>query len=160
MRIAINNSKLDISEIDTTKKLAGDFINYLKKGSFVCLYGEIGVGKTTFVKHFINTYQIYKNLEISEVTSPTFSLMNEYLVGDILINHCDLFRIKNNKDLTNLGLFENIEDKILIIEWPKLIKKKPKNRIEIYFYYKKNFFSRQLKIKKYGRCKSYAFLKK
>ena len=61
MHIAINNSILDISNINTTKKLAEDFINHLKKGSFVCLYGEVGVGKTTFVKHFINAYQRYRN---------------------------------------------------------------------------------------------------
>ena len=143
MRIAINNSKLDISDIDTTKKLAGDFINHLKKGSFVCLYGEIGVGKTTFVKHFINTYQIYKNLEISEVTSPTFSLMNEYVIGELVIKHYDLYRVKQIEELDNLGLFEEKDD-INIIEWPAILKSYKIKIIKFDFSYSENFENRNL----------------
>ncbi len=160
MPTATKSSFLDISKIKNLERITSILSSKISNGDTILLYGDLGVGKTTLSRILINRLQKKNKKKITNVTSPTFSLMNEYLVGDILINHCDLFRIKNNKDLTNLGLFENIEDKILIIEWPKLIKKKPKNRIEIYFYYKKNFFSRQLKIKKYGRCKSYAFLKK
>ena len=147
MRIAINNSKLDISNIDTTKKLAEDFVNHLKKGSFVFLYGEIGVGKTTFVKHFINTYQIYKNLEISEVTSPTFSLMNEYEIGELVIKHYDLYRLKSKSEINNLDLFDINNNTITFIEWPELVdKKKLLNNVDLIFSYENNLDNRFIKI--------------
>jgi len=147
MRIAINNSKLDISDIDTTKKLAEDFVNHLKKGSFVFLYGEIGVGKTTFVKHFINTYQIYKNLEISEVTSPTFSLMNEYEIGELVIKHYDLYRLKSKSEIKNLDIFDIDKNTITFIEWPELVyKKKLLNSVDLIFSYENNHDNRFIKI--------------
>ncbi len=147
MRIAINNSKLDISDIDSTKKLAEDFVNHLKKGSFVFLYGEIGVGKTTFVKHFINTYQIYKNLEISEVTSPTFSLMNEYEIGELVIKHYDLYRLKSKSEIKNLDIFDIDKNTITFIEWPELVyKKKLLNSVDLIFSYENNHDNRFIKI--------------
>ena len=147
MHIAINNSKLDISNISTTKKLAEDFINYLKKGSFVCLYGEIGVGKTTFVKHFINAYQKYKNLQITNVTSPTFSLLNEYQIGELIIKHYDLYRLKSKSEIKNLDLFEINNNTITFIEWPELIdKKKLLNNVDLIFSYENNLNDRFIKI--------------
>ena len=71
--------------------------------------------------------------------------------------HYDLFRLKNEHEITNVGLFENIEQNITLIEWPELIKKKPLNRIDIFFEYEKNMNSRILKIKTYGRLKEYEF---
>ena len=147
MRIAINNSKLDISDIDTTKKLAEDFTNHLNKGSFVCLYGEIGVGKTTFVKHFINTYQKNKNLEISEVTSPTFSLLNEYEIKELVIKHYDLYRLKSKSEIKNLDLFDIDKNTITFIEWPELVdKKKLINNVDLIFSYETNLDNRFIKI--------------
>ena len=147
MHIAINNSKLDISNINTTKKLAEDFINYLKKGSFVCLYGEVGVGKTTFVKHFINAYQKYKNLQITDVTSPTFSLLNEYEIGELIIKHYDLYRLRSKSELKNLDLFEMSKNIITFIEWPELIdKKKLLNNVDLTFSYKNNLDNRFIEI--------------
>ena len=147
MHIAINNSKLDISNIDTTKKLAEDFINYLKKGSFVYLYGEVGVGKTTFVKHFINAYQKYKNLQITDVTSPTFSLLNEYEIGDLIIKHYDLYRLKSQSEIKNLNLFDKKNNTITFIEWPELVdKKKLLNNVDLIFSYENNLDNRFIKI--------------
>ena len=147
MRIAINNSILDISNINTTKKLAEDFINHLKKGSFVCLYGEVGVGKTTFVKHFINAYQRYKNIQITEVTSPTFSLLNEYQIGELIIKHYDLYRLRSESELKSLDLFEMNKNTITFIEWPELIdKKKLLNNVDLTFSYKNNLDNRFIEI--------------
>ena len=147
MRIAINNSKIDISDINTTKKLAEDFTKHLKTGSFVCLYGEIGVGKTTFVKHFINTYQKYKNLEISEVTSPTFSLLNEYEIEELVIKHYDLYRLKSKSEIKNLDLFDIDKNTITFIEWPELLdKKKLLNNVDLIFSYENNLDNRYIKI--------------
>ena len=60
MPIAIKNSKLDISSEETTKELAKQLSNYLKGGEIIFLYGEMGVGKTTFVKYLINQFFIIK----------------------------------------------------------------------------------------------------
>ena len=83
MPIAIKNSKLDISSEETTKELAKQLSNYLKGGEIIFLYGEMGVGKTTFVKYLINEFQIKKKLQTTEVTSPTFNLLNEYEIDDL-----------------------------------------------------------------------------
>jgi len=147
MHIAINNSKLDISNIDTTKKLAEDFINYLKKGSFVCLHGDVGVGKTTFVKHFINAYQKYKNLQITDVTSPTFSLLNEYEIGELIIKHYDLYRLRSKSEIKNLDLFDINNNTITFIEWPELVdKKRLLNNVDLIFSYENNLDNRFIKI--------------
>ena len=121
MPIAIKDSTIDITSEKLTKELAKEFTKYLKGGEFVFLYGEMGVGKTTFVKYFINEYQKINNLTQTEITSPTFSLLNEYQVKDIRIKHYDLFRINRKKELNNLDIFEKDNKLITLIEWPQLI---------------------------------------
>ena len=121
MPIAIKDSTIDITSEKLTKELAKQFTKYLKGGEFVFLYGEMGVGKTTFVKYFINEYQKINNLIQTEVTSPTFSLLNEYQVKDIRIKHYDLFRINSKEDINNLDIFEKDNKLITLIEWPQLI---------------------------------------
>ena len=121
MPIAIKDSTIDITSEKLTKELAKEFTKYLKGGEFVFLYGELGVGKTTFVKYFINEYQKINNLTQTEITSPTFSLLNEYQVKDIRIKHYDLFRINRKEDINNLDIFEKDNKLITLIEWPQLI---------------------------------------
>ena len=121
MPIAIKDSTIDITSEKLTKELAKEFTKYLKGGEFVFLYGEMGVGKTTFVKYFINEYQKINNLTHTEITSPTFSLLNEYQVKDIRIKHYDLFRINRKEDINNLDIFEKDNKLITLIEWPQLI---------------------------------------
>ena len=121
MPIAIKDSTIDITSEKLTKELAKEFTKYLKGGEFVFLYGEMGVGKTTFVKYFINEYQKINNLTQTEITSPTFSLLNEYQVKDIRIKHYDLFRINREEDTNNLDIFEKDNKLITLIEWPQLI---------------------------------------
>lgn len=121
MPIAIKDSTIDITSEKLTKELAKEFTKYLKGGEFVFLYGEMGVGKTTFIKYFINEYQKINNLTQTEITSPTFSLLNEYQVKDIRIKHYDLFRINRKEDINNLDIFEKDNKLITIIEWPQLI---------------------------------------
>ena len=147
MRIAIKNSKIDISSEETTKELAKELSNYLKGGEIIFLYGEMGVGKTTFVKYLINQFQIKKNLQISEVTSPTFNLLNEYYVDDLSIKHYDLFRLKDKLELKNLDIFENNKNVITLIEWPQLINKEKLNKtIDLIFNYENELNNRSVKI--------------
>ena len=121
MPIAIKDSTIDITSEKLTKELAKEFTKYLKGGEFVFLYGEMGVGKTTFVKYFVNEYQRINNLTQTEITSPTFSLLNEYQIKDIRIKHYDLFRINRKEDINNLDIFEKDNKLITLIEWPQLI---------------------------------------
>ena len=147
MPIAIKGSKIDISSEETTKELAKDLTHYLKGGEIVYLYGEMGVGKTTFVKHLINQFQKNKKLHITEVTSPTFNLLNEYVINDLVIKHYDLFRLKDESEITNLDLFENNQNTITLIEWPQLISKnKSIKTIDLIFSYENELNNRSVKI--------------
>ena len=128
MPIAIKDSKIDISSEETTKELAKDLTHYLKGGEIIFLYGEMGVGKTTFVRYLINQFQKNKKLQITEVTSPTFNLLNEYDINDLVIKHYDLFRLKDKSEIKNLDLFENNQNTITLIEWPQIINKKSQLR--------------------------------
>ena len=148
MPIAIKDSTIDITSEKLTKELAKEFTRYLKGGEFVFLYGEMGVGKTTFVKYFINEYQKINNLTQSEITSPTFSLLNEYQVKDIRIKHYDLFRINNKKEAENLDIFETDNKTITIIEWPQLIADTKKIKfIKLTFSYSNDLLNRSVEIK-------------
>jgi len=147
MPIAIKNSTLDISSEETTKELAKELSNYLKGGEIIFLYGAMGVGKTTFVKYLINEFQIKKKLQTTEVTSPTFNLLNEYGVDDLSIKHYDLFRLKDKSELKNLDIFENNKNAITLIEWPQLINKEKLNKtIDLIFNYENELNNRSVKI--------------
>ena len=121
------------------------------------MYGEIGVGKTTFARLLINNYEKEKNLKVSEVLSPTFNIVFEYDVKKFTIKHYDLYRLKNDSDIKNIGLFEDLEQTITLIEWPELIKEKPSNRIDLFFEYSDNMIERSLIIKTNGRLKIHEF---
>jgi len=147
MPIAIKDSKIDISSEETTKELAKDLTHYLKGGEIVYLYGEMGVGKTTFVRYLINQFQKNKKLHITEVTSPTFNLLNEYDINDLVIKHYDLFRLKDESEIKNLDLFENNQNTITLIEWPQLISKnKSIKTIDLIFSYENELNNRSVKI--------------
>tara|TARA_B100000427_G_C15425618_1_gene558333 strand:+ start:269 stop:715 length:447 start_codon:yes stop_codon:yes gene_type:complete len=148
---------MKISSIKNLEKLSNNIKKKILIGDTILLYGEIGVGKTTFARLFINNFEKHKKLKKSEVLSPTFNIVFEYKIKDFNIKHYDLYRLKNEQEVTNIGLFENIEQDITLIEWPELIKKKPLNRIDIFFEYEKNMNNRILNIKTYGRLKKYEF---
>ena len=117
MPIAIKSDKIILSSEKKTEELAYQLLKKLKPGITVFLYGETGVGKTTFVKFLINKFQKNDNIKITEVTSPTFNLLNEYQLDKIKINHYDLFRVKSPEEVKNLDLFENDNRAITLIEW-------------------------------------------
>jgi tRNA threonylcarbamoyl adenosine modification protein YjeE len=148
MPIAIKDSKIDITSEKLTKELAKKFTKYIKGGEFIFLYGEIGVGKTTFVKYFINEFQKLNNLPKTEITSPTFSLLNEYQVKDIRIKHYDLFRINKKEDANSLDIFEKDNKLITLIEWPQLIADtQDVKSIDLTFSYLNDLNDRSIEIK-------------
>ena len=126
---------MKISSIHDLEKISNKIKKKLAPGDVIFLHGEIGVGKTTFVRLLINNYEKEKNLKISEVLSPTFNIVFEYDIKELTIKHYDLYRLKNDSDIKNIGLFEDLERTITLIEWPELIKEKPSNRIDLFFEY-------------------------
>ena len=148
---------MKISSIHDLEKISNKIKKKLTPGDVIFLYGEIGVGKTTFARLLINNYEKEKNLKVSEVLSPTFNIVFEYDIKKITINHYDLYRLKNDRDIKNIGLFEDLERTITLIEWPELIKKKPPNRIDLFFKYSENMIERSLIIKTSGRLKIHEF---
>ena len=147
MPIVTNNEKIDLSSEDKTKGLANKIIKKLRFKDIIFLYGEIGVGKTTFTKYLINAFQKNNKMKLTEVTSPTFSLLNEYKINQIRIKHYDLFRIKSSEELKNLDLFDKKDESIILVEWPQIIERRPKNLIELFFNYENNYRSRSLIVK-------------
>ena len=147
MPTAISKEKIDLSSENNTKDLANQIINKIKVGDIVFFYGEMGVGKTTFIKYLIHAFQKKNNLELSEVTSPTFNLLNEYEINQVKIHHYDLFRLKSAEEVKNLNLFESYSKAITLIEWPQIIKEKPKNLIEFKFNYEDDHKKRSVQIK-------------
>ena len=147
MLTATKGGKINISEEKDTKSVAEKFSKLIKQGDFILLSGNLGVGKTTFIKYIINSLQKANKQKISEVTSPTFTVTNEYQIKKKLIKHYDLYRIKNKKELNNLGIQENLKNQITFVEWPEIFKKiKVENSINLIFEYKKNYTERYLSI--------------
>jgi tRNA threonylcarbamoyladenosine biosynthesis protein TsaE len=146
MLIATNSDKIDISLEVKTAELAKKFSQILKKGDIVFFHGEIGVGKTTFIKHLINNFQKKNHLNLTEVTSPTFNLVNEYNVGSFIIQHYDLYRLNNSAEIKNIGLFENEKELLTLVEWPEKIETKVENKVDLFFEYGEDFNKRFLYI--------------
>ena len=148
---------MKISSLKDLHKVTNKISEIILPGDYLFLFGEIGVGKTTFARQLINVFELKNNNKKSEVPSPTFNILFEYELKDFIIKHYDLYRLKNEEEIKNLELFEIEEKNITLIEWPELIKNKPTNRIDLFFKYTKNMKQRILNIKLAGRLKKYDF---
>lgn len=116
------------SENDT-KKFAKDFASKLDKKSVVVLTGELGSGKTKFVEGFLS----YFGLE-NEISSPTFTIVNEYKNENATIYHFDVYRLSDSSEFYEIGGDEYFDKGICLIEWGELIEDAlPKNYIHITF---------------------------
>ena len=148
---------MQLKSLEDTQSFSKNISQVISAGDIIFLYGEIGVGKTTFVRFFINSLESKNKIKNSEVLSPTFNIVYDYDVGNLKILHYDLYRLKNYKDISQLGMFETSNDSIKIVEWPELIESKPKDRIDIQFQYSKLIDSRKIKIIGFGKWKDYKF---
>tara|TARA_B100000745_G_scaffold279960_1_gene211802 strand:- start:188 stop:640 length:453 start_codon:yes stop_codon:yes gene_type:complete len=148
---------MKISSLKDLHKFTNKISEIILPGDYLFLFGEIGVGKTTFARQLINVFELKNNIKKSEVPSPTFNILFEYELKDFIIKHYDLYRLKNEEEIKNLELFEIEEKNITLIEWPELIKNKPANRIDLFFKYTKDMKQRVLDIKLAGRLKKYDF---
>ena len=157
MHTATKSSIIKISDIKSLERFSKKISKNIHKGDTVLLNGELGVGKTTITRFIINNIQKINQLSLTEVPSPTFNILIEYKIKDLFIHHYDFYRLNSENELVNIGFFDNIEKRINIIEWPKILKKKPSNRIELDLEYSKNFKNRLIQIKTFGRCKNYVY---
>lgn len=111
----------------------GEAVDYLKtllvKHKLVCFYGEMGAGKTTFIQALLQSMGAGE-----EVSSPTFSIVNEYPVAGNLIYHFDFYRLNNLQDALNIGAEEYFESgSVCLLEWPQLVESLlPIERIEVH----------------------------
>ena len=147
MPIATRSDKIDLSSEKKTEKFALKFLKKIKSKDVIFLYGEMGVGKTTFVKYLINGFQKENNQITTEVTSPTFNILNEYQIKKTKINHYDLYRLNSADELKDLNLFDDKLNSITLIEWPQIIIEKPKQLIELNFEYAEDYQKRFVQVK-------------
>ena len=122
----MNKNNITVDYMDT-QKLGESFSQKIKEGNTILLYGDLGSGKTTFVKGILKGFNF-----LGEVTSPTFSLINEY-EADKKIIHIDCYRETEIKRWINIGIedYFNSSD-IVIIEWPEILENIiPDNSIRI-----------------------------
>ena len=148
---------MQLKSLEDTGNLSNQISKIIRAGDVIFIYGEIGVGKTTFVRFFINHLESKNDIKNSDVLSPTFNIVYDYDIGNIKILHYDLYRLTNYKDISQLGIFETSKDYIRIVEWPELIKPKPKDRIDILFQYSKLMDSRKVQVVGFGKWKDYKF---
>ena len=111
--------KLDLKGLES---FCEDVSLNLKLGDIICLFGELGSGKTTFVRNLINS--IYKRNKLEKpisIKSPSFPILLTYEVNNFEIYHYDLYRISKRSDLSEINIFEELNNSITIIEWPEII---------------------------------------
>ena len=144
--------KYNLSQIDTISK---KILLNLSKTDCIFLFGELGSGKTTFARSLINQLQEKNKVDKTEVPSPTFNLLYEYEIKSLKVMHYDLYRLKTNKEVEQLGIFEDSKNIISVIEWPEKMKKKIENRLEITFYHETDEESRKIKFEGFGKWKNF-----
>ena len=120
------NLKEETLTLDLTglEKFSKKISHNLDHGNVICLFGELGSGKTTFARSIIRSiYKKHKSEAPHSIKSPSFPILITYEVNNIEIYHYDLYRISNSSELFELNIFENIKNSITLIEWPEVILK-------------------------------------
>lgn len=119
--------KINLANFQTTLKFGARIADFAQSGDCFALFGDLGAGKTTFSRGFIQA--ILQTNE--EIPSPTFTIVQTYEIDDETLYHFDLYRLENEEEIWELG-WEEISNGISLIEWPERAKKYlPKNRVEI-----------------------------
>tara|TARA_B100000965_G_scaffold335897_1_gene301935 strand:+ start:592 stop:1098 length:507 start_codon:yes stop_codon:yes gene_type:complete len=141
--IVTKSSIIDITDQRSLLEISGKISRLINRGDNLFLYGELGVGKTTFARNLINQLQFLNKSNSTEVLSPTFNLLNEYKINNLNIKHYDLYRVRRKEELNNIDLFEE-KDAINIIEWPEILNSYKVKSIHFNFSYSENFKNRSL----------------
>ena len=122
----LSNQTLDIPEL---QKFSINFSKDISVGDIYLFQGELGVGKTTFIRLLINNLYLLNNFpKPASITSPTYPILITYELSSSQIYHYDLYRVKNLKELEELDFFENLNNNITFIEWPEMLINLPLNK--------------------------------
>lgn len=114
---------------EDTKKFAKSLASHLKKQDIIVLTGDLGSGKTKFTEGILSYFGLEK-----EISSPTFTIVNEYLKDEITIYHFDVYRLEDSSEFYEIGGEEYFENGICLIEWGELIEDVlPKDYLHITF---------------------------
>ena len=144
-----------IKSLDHLQLISKKIADKISEKDCIFLIGEIGVGKTTFTRNLINYFQKKEGVEQTQVLSPTFNLLYEYDIKKIKVMHYDLYRIKDTKELNQLGIFNENVNSVKIIEWPQLIETNVTNRLELHLSYASKENERKLILKGLGKWKAF-----
>jgi len=144
-----------IKSLDHLQIISKKIADKVSEKDCIFLIGEIGVGKTTFTRSLINYLQKKEGVEQTQVLSPTFNLLYEYDIKKIKVMHYDLYRIKNAKELNQLGIFNEEVNLIKIIEWPQLIETDVIDRLELHLSYSNSEEERNLILHRFGKWKKF-----
>lgn len=125
--------RIGLGNLAATAKLGESLARCLKRGDLILLYGDLGAGKTTLARALINAAQRTAGEKMEDVPSPTFTLVQNYNAGSLMITHADLYRLENSADTAELGLEDALDDGVVIVEWPdRLSHPLSPDRLEIY----------------------------
>ena len=91
-------------------------------GDIYLLSGELGAGKTTFIRFFINSiFELNLIKRPNSIKSPSFPILINYPIKNFEVFHYDLYRLKNENEIQELNIIENLKENITLIEWPQMI---------------------------------------
>ena len=162
-----------LNNLKDTQAFATNLAKVTRIGDTVTLSGDLGVGKTSFAQFFIKSL----TSEETEVTSPTFNIVNIYqineaysdslrnnskeeLIKNLSIWHFDLYRLQSKDEIYELGIEEAWDTAISLIEWPDIIHNiLPKDRIEIELSFLDDDDKRKMIIRTFGSCEKMNYLK-
>ena len=144
-----------IKSLEHLQLISKKIADKISEKDCIFLIGEIGVGKTTFARSLINYFQKREGVIQTQILSPTFNLLYEYDIKKIKVMHYDLYRIKNAKELDQLGIFDEDLTSIKIIEWPQLIETNVTDRLELHLNYASNENERKLIFNGLGKWKAF-----
>ena len=108
------SDKIPLPNLAATKSLAKTIAPILHKGDLLALSGDLGTGKTEFARALL-----YALGAKCDIPSPTFTLLQTYEIGDLLVSHFDLYRLKSAAELDELGWEDTLADGITLVEWPE-----------------------------------------
>ena len=144
-----------IKSLEHLQLISKKIADKISEKDCIFLIGEIGVGKTTFTRNLINYFQKKEGVEQTQVLSPTFNILYEYDIKKIKVMHYDLYRVKNAKELNQLGIFNENINSIKIIEWPHLIENNVADVLELHLSYSSNESERNLSLTGKGKWRDF-----
>ena len=115
-------------ELLALAEIAKIFAENTENSDLLLLSGKVGSGKTEFARLIIKANAKKENIGIEEISSPTFSLVQSYEFKSRKISHIDLYRVKSELELFELGIPDVFDNQITILEWPEILEKKSLSR--------------------------------